>query len=692
MAASAQVLQFPTQRTADAGAGVTVEADDTGERDKRFLPVSRLKKQLNDYMGSKTEENEEAQDADRYFHAAQHTDAELKVLKDRNQPVVTYNRIKRKINTIVGVLEKARQDPKAFPRTPTAGAEDGAELSTKTLLYALGWDWQDKSAEVARKAAVRAISGVEMVLVKGDNGDPEVELDGVDQRDYFYDPRSNKRDFSDVRFEGTTRWIDTDQAVDTWPESEEAIRGLTETAPANWDKDDTRQINWYSRTEDQVRIVDHWYKRGQEWFYCIYIGDVILEEGPSPFRDHKRSSISKFVMMACEIDHDNDRYGFFRDLKGAQDEINHRRSKGLHALNSRRIIAEVGAVDDVDLARREAVRSDGFLLKNKGYDLQIVENTNDVQQNMEMLAEAKAEIENYGPNPGLIGTTMDAASGRAIALLQAAGIAELGTFMLTFKTWKLRVYRALWCACQQFWTAERFIRVTDQDGMAQFVQVNGWDKDEFGFPVAINQLSALDVDIIIDEGPDNINSMADTYDTMIAMAHGGAQIPPEVLIELSNLPSSVKKRIMQVLQTANQPKPMDEQALVLKLQDVMATIQKKQSEAALNQAKTVQVETEAMRGPDGTPAQVDTPADLAKAALDMAKAQEIHARVSSPTPPEGGLFDVEEQAARVRATNAKATETEQRAQRTAIETENLARYGTAQPASIKQPEGPQGAL
>ena len=34
--------------------------------------------------------------------------------------------------------------------------------------------------------------------------------------------------------------------------------------------------------------------------------------------------------------------------KGPQDEINHRRSKGLHILNSRRLILEKGSVNDVE--------------------------------------------------------------------------------------------------------------------------------------------------------------------------------------------------------------------------------------------------------------------------------------------------------------------------------------------------------
>lgn len=646
MAAGAQVIDFPRREPA------------TEEASSRFHPVKKLKGQLEDYLGSKTDENREAQEADRYFHSVQWDDAELSVLRDRNQPAVTFNRIKRKVNTVCGILERARQDPKAYPIKPSPGAEDGAELATKVLRHMIGWNWVDLSSTVARKCAVRAIAGIEFVLVTGENGDPDIEMDEVDQRDYFYDPRSKKPDFSDVRFEGTTRWIDLDEAKDRWPDAEDELDTFVERSPAYSDKSDTRNLHWFSKDNNQIRIVDHWYRRGDAWYYCIYAGDVPLEEGESPFRDEKGKSCSKFLMFSCEIDHDNDRYSFFRDWKGPQDEINHRRSKGLWALNTRRVSAEKGAVDDVDKARREVARTDGWIERNKGYELEILTNDHDVEGNLSLLQDAKAEIDTYGPNPGLIGTEVDASSGRAVALLQAAGIAEMGTYIIAYRHWKLRVYRRQWANAQTFWQGERWIRVTDQEGMAEFVQVNGWEQDPMtGQPVVINSLAQLDVEIVIDEGPDAINSQADTFDTLMAMAAKGSQVPPQVIIQLSNLPSTVKKQLLDTLQKAQQPNPMDQTAIQLKLEQIMAQIQKDQSVALLNQAKAA-----AEGAPEtGAPVQIDTAADMAKARLDLAKAAEIEHKIAGGGQEAPSLFDVEEQQARTRLTHAKALESEQKA-------------------------------
>jgi hypothetical protein len=94
---------------------------------------------------------------------------------------------------------------------------------------------------------------------------------------------------------------------------------------------------------------------------------------------------------------------------------------------------------------------------------------------LEMLQEAKTEIENFGPNPALIGQGLEDSVGRAIALLQQAGMAELGPYLSAYKNWKIRVYRCIWNIITEHWKAERWIRVTDDQNVAQFFQINKLD-------------------------------------------------------------------------------------------------------------------------------------------------------------------------------------------------------------------------
>jgi hypothetical protein len=566
------------------------------------MALSRLRRQYQDYVGSKRDEIAEAQEARRYYHGAQWTAEEIKVLNERRQPVITYNRIQRKVDGVVGLLERLRQDPKAYPRTPNGPEDKGAELATATLRYALDVnDWRSLSPDSAHDGAVDGIGGIGLEMMEGDRGDRDIGIERVDPDDFFYDPRSVKPDFSDARYMGVAKWADLEAAIEIAPHAEAELRNLCEGGSdigSSDDKWDDKSFRWIDSREKRVRLVDHWYKRGGDWFYCLHVGELRLVDDISPWTDEKHHTICKYIMYSNGVDHDGDRYGFIRNLKGPQDEINHRRSIGLHKINSRRIVAEAGAVQDVDKARREAARADGYLEITPGFrfDFDDAEKAASAAANLQLLTEAKAELENFGPNPALIGqgTGVAGSSGRAIALLQQAGIAELGPFILRYRGWKLRVYRAVWAAIQRHWTAERWIRVTDDEELGDFLQVNGVDTDPAtGMPVLVNALGNLDVDIILDEGPDQVNSMADAYDTLIALSQRGTPIPPDIILELSSLPNSVKKRLLQKIEEAQQPNPIQLQGAQLELADKEAGVQGKQAKAAKDSADAVKTALEA---------------------------------------------------------------------------------------------------
>ena len=159
--ASAQVIPFPRN-----------EPTSEAMQDGPAKSIASLRTQFTNAVAAKVDENAEAAEAERYYHSVQWDQKDLKTLDASNQAPVTFNRIARKVNVAIGIIEKLKQDPKAWPRTPSKPAEDGAELATQTLLYALGWEWDDQVTEVARKSLVSGISGVECVMTQGDQGDP----------------------------------------------------------------------------------------------------------------------------------------------------------------------------------------------------------------------------------------------------------------------------------------------------------------------------------------------------------------------------------------------------------------------------------------------------------------------------------------------------------------------------------------
>jgi hypothetical protein len=557
--------------------------------------LERLKRSYMDYINSKTDEVNEQKDARRYRHASQWTNEQVKILNKRKQPIVTYNRIGRKIDGVIGLIEKLKQSPKAFPRTPRE--EGGAALATAVVRSVLDSnEWKTISYQVGQAAAIDGFAGVELTIEPGDEGDPSVTLAQVENDGFFYDPRSIRLDFSDARFLGQGKWLDLDQAKEMFPDHAEDMEDAMESA-TDLSTNSDREQKWFITDGNikRIRIIDEWYILDGEWHWCIYTGNMKLEEGPSYLHDDKGKTVCRYIMFSAQVDQDGDRYGFVRNLKSAQDEINQRRSKALHLLNTRRIIAENGAFDDIEITRRESARPDGIVIRNKGFEAEFDDGAKnqEIQAHLEFLVDAKSEIENFGPNPALIGQgSLGDKSGRAISLLQQAGIAELGPFLLAYRGWKIRLYRAIWSAAREHWKAERYIRVTDDEKVLQWVGLNQVTVDpQTGMPAMENHIANLDVDIIMDEGPDSLTMGIETYEALLAIAQSGTQVPPGVLIELHpNLDPDTKKRILEQLQA---PDPMKQ----LEQMQAQAEIEKMKADTQLSQAKAM----DTMRGDQGGP-------------------------------------------------------------------------------------------
>lgn len=582
-----------------------------------FLSLSALKRRLDSYVSLKRNERDEDDCSKRYYHGDQWTAAEIQKLKDRNQPVVTFNHVQPYINSVIGLLERLRQDPKAFPRTPQH--QGGADVATACINYVLDENrWKDISPLCARDGAVRFASGVELSF-EGDESNPDVTVTPVDVDYFFYDARASREDFSDCRSMGMDKWFDLDEAITMFPDMEEQLEDIGDSSGPSLLTNSEKAWVWTSANERKVRIVEHWYMRRGEWRYCYYTGSMKLREGVSPFVDDKGKTFCRFIMFSSAVDHAGDRYGLVRNVKSPQDEINHRRSKGLHGLNTIRVYVESGTVPDLETLRNEIHKNDGVIELPPGGKIDERSNAEQVSGNLEMYADAKAEFERLGLQQILTGST-DNQSGRAIQLLQQAATAELGPFLIAYRGWKMRVYRAVWFALKSAWTSEKWIRVTDDEGMAQFLPINQMQPDPMtGMMQQVNPLGEVDVDIIIDEGPDTITLMQDVFSTLESMVSKGIPIPPDVIIEMAGLPTAMKDKILDRMKQMQAPNPMQEQAAQLQMAGEAAKVRETEANTALKMAQA-----QAAMRPEAPGAMPEGP-DPAETMETLAKVDETRA-------------------------------------------------------------------
>jgi hypothetical protein len=389
--------------------GDIINAEDID--DEGFWELRRCKQAYLDFIGSKQDEIQEQKNARAYRHGAQWTQEQVEVFNKRKQPVVTYNRIGRKVDSIIGLMEKLKQDPKAYPRNPRHTDEMGAELATAVVRYVVESDLREALFPFATEcAAVDGIGGVEMMLIKGDKGDKDIGFALVKTDSFFYDMRSYDHDFADARFMGQGKWLDVEDAMALAPDRETAKR-MSETMEgdgADLTSNPERERRWFDvdSRHKRMRVVDIWYKSEGGWKWCLFTGSMKIDEGKGYFYDEKGDMICKYIMFSSFVDHDGDRYGFIRNLRSSQDEINQRRSKGLHELVSRRIKAEDGAFADIEVTRREAIRPDGVVIYNKGFEMEFDDaaRVTNIEGQIKFLEDAKNEIELANPAPNRSGS------------------------------------------------------------------------------------------------------------------------------------------------------------------------------------------------------------------------------------------------------------------------------------------------
>lgn len=539
--------------------GLDAAQDDTAAR----RSVEKCREDFETYATVKADEIEEQRTAWRYYHGQILTDDQIEALEARGQPPIIFPLIAKKVDGLVGTIMRLRGDPKAYPRGPSH--DQDAELATQCVRSVMDGSLFPTAVEtdVVRDAAVHGFGVEEIYAEQGTEADPDICARRIDPTTFYYDPRSVATDFSDARYMGVSKWSTPDEIGEKWPGMEDAVSEDMGDFQTAFDTD--RELLW-QRAPNRVRLVEHWYKARGEWRVKYFTGSVELDDRRSPFVDDRGRTVPRFNAFAYGIDPDGVHYGMVRIFKGAQDAITQHRTKAVHIMNTRQLHAVKGALGpDIERQRKEAARPDGVLEIEGSLDMVRVEKADtEFLQQTKYYEDALNMLEGYGPNPALIGD-QKAPSGRALTLMQQAGLAEIGPFLASYRGWKLRTYRLIWWAVKANWQRERIIRVADSDstdGRAQQIPLNTMQNpdgslvtDQMGRPAIMNPLARVDVDIILDDGPDTTNVMGDVFDILSTLAQNGIAVPPPILIEMSALPASTKKKVLSMWAEQAQAQP-----------------------------------------------------------------------------------------------------------------------------------------
>lgn len=513
-----------------------------------------------------------------YYDGHQLTEAQQAEYKRRRMPVIVNNRIQRKVDAMVGIEQGSRTDPRAFARGPED--EQAADIATKALVFVDDLTrFDSKRSQAFENLLIEGYGGVE-VVVEQRRGMLEVAINRVRWEEIFYDPASREKDFSDAGYLGIMKWMTLEQALDLYEghytgdgELEDVLQATMAGIGGSYDDRPSANFTWFDKKQKRVRIAQMYYRQRGKWHLCVFTGGGEILHQESPYLDEDGNPDCPLILMTAYIDRENRRYGVVESLIPIQDEINARRARILQMALNRQTYGLKGAVNVATLKKESAdpaghievdpdVAEGAMQTGMKPFDF--VPNGDQVAAQFSLLTESKEEIDKLGPNASLLGQLTGQQSGRAIMAQQRAGMAELAPLYDSLRDWTLRVYRAMWNRIKQFWTEERWIRVTEETQAPQFVGVNqvvGYAMDPATgavVPQVQNSLAEMDVDIIIDEAPDYVTLRQEQFEQLTQMAQAGVPVPPEIMIEASNLRD--KPRLIEMIQQAQQGAQQAQQA------------------------------------------------------------------------------------------------------------------------------------
>lgn len=560
----------------------------------------------------------EAEKARDYYDGRQLDEAQIKALGKRKQPIVIENLIRPKIDYLCGLERQNRTDPKAYPRT--MAHEKDAEACTDALRYVADDQSIDvKRSHVFQNILVEGFGGVEVGAKRVKEGiDPKVDWIPWDR--LFFDPHSSQADFSDANYLGFVTWMDLEEAKQRWQGKEAVLTATvnkgTSAATDTYD-DKPKWAYWTDTRRQRVRIITIYCREGGVWHRSVYTLSGELEEyAPSPYLDDEGRPECGLILQSGFVDRDNDRYGIVRDFITLQDEVNKRRSKFLHLANSRPVRISPSLGSDAETVRKEMARPDGVIVAEQG-DIEDISSQQMAAGHFNLLAEAKQAIQSTGPNATMQGKSGQDQSGRAILALQQGGMTEMAPLLDALRHFNIRLFRMIWNRIRQFWTAERWVRVTDDESNVRFVGLNvtkgaqammklkqAVDTGQIDEATArqyamqlqadpsmhqpTNVVAEIDVDIQIDESVDTPTLQIEQFEQLTKVAPlAPPQYMPvmfEMLVEASNLRN--KDKLRQIMEQMKQgPDPMQQAMAQLQMAEQQSKIEKTQSETAENYAQ-----------------------------------------------------------------------------------------------------------
>ncbi len=490
------------------------------------------------------------------YDSKQWDEEDERIVESRGQMALVYNEIAPMVDWIIGTERRTRVDWSILPR----GEEDVsmADIKEKVLKYISDINRVPFVRSRAFSDAVKCGVGW---IDDGVSDDPTSDIlysKYEDWRNILWDSSGYELDLSDCRYIFRWRWVDEDIACAMFPDRADKIRKAVQDAGAYSLADDedawlfgdgvnatparSGKLYAYGKgvaadtTRKRVRLIEAQYRMPtvqkvvsggtfsgaffhqddavmvqavaregamlvdrvvMRTHFAVFTETDMLSRGVSIYR-HNRFSLTP--IWCYRRSRDRLPYGVIRRVRDIQQDLNKRASKALFLLNSNQIIAEDGAVDDMNLAREEIQHPDGTVIVNRDKRFEIRRDYDGANKQIEMMTFAAQAIQKTaGVNNENLGRQTNAISGAAIAARQQQG--AVGTTEV-FDNLRLAVQvqgEKQLSLAEQFYSEEKVIRVAGARGRVEWVKVNQPEVQADGSVRWLNDITASQADFVVSE-------------------------------------------------------------------------------------------------------------------------------------------------------------------------------------------------
>lgn len=409
-----------------------------------------------------------------FYDNKQWTDEEKKELKARYQHPTIDNKIKEKVNGLLGYAEKRKTEIRAYPRNKDVDSES-ASLIGKAIDFVADENYISSLKNDLLKSLI--ITGVQAVILDyDDTKKSKISLREIKFDRFYYDIHSSKEDFSDACFLGGMIWLSEKGIKEMYPSADVSkAQGMGDYSYDLYTQD---KPQWTAtiKNENRFLITEHYYKEDNKWYRCVLSGNDFLEPPEiSQFVSDDGQSICPIIANSLNVDRDNNRYGDVVSDLFMQRELNARRSKALHLLSSRQTKAVKGAIADVDELKDELAKPDGHveILGDTG-DFEIIGTSDFASGQLQLYQDTKEYFNTNNINGDMAGNpeSTNNMSGHAIGLIQSGAALSKEHIFQSHDNFMKRVYETIWYLIKQTWTDEAYLRVFDDYNSLKWVGFN----------------------------------------------------------------------------------------------------------------------------------------------------------------------------------------------------------------------------